>query len=236
MAVDNNMIGMSFTNARPAVCPTFSSQPTLGTNPIAFGAPSDESFPYLFDAATSITQRGKIEVLERQEKPVYDGWVIDKNGNSMQNPRKILTQLVQKEAALLPLGGVDEASGGHKGYGLSTIVEILSSSLQSGAFLFALSGLDENGNETRFRVGHFFMAINIECFVEIDVFTKNIGDLLRQLRSVRKLPGAERIYTAGEKEFEIEKIIRAQGLPINKNLMDDLCHIDNLLKIGHFSK
>jgi len=235
MAVENDMIGMSFTNARPAVCPTFSSQPTLGTNPIAFGAPTDEPFPFLFDAATSITQRGKIEVLNRQEKPVYDGWVIDKNGNSMEDPGEILTQLVHKEAALLPLGGAEEASGSHKGYGLSTIVEILSSSLQSGAFLFALSGLDENGKETRFRVGHFFMAINIESFVEIDKFKKNIGDLLRELRSVRKLPGKERVYTAGEKEYEVEKVIREKGIPVNSNLMADLRYIDDLLGIGQFN-
>jgi len=234
MAVKNNMIGMSFTNARPAVAPTFSNQPTLGTNPIAFGAPTDEKFPFLFDAATSITQRGKIEVLNRQEKDAYKGWVIGDDGRPLSNPKTILDMLMKKKAALLPLGGVSEDSGSHKGYGLSTIVEILSSSLQSGAFLFALSGFDSQGKETRFRVGHFFLAVNIENFLQIEQFKKNIGDLLRDLRSVNKYPGKDRIYTAGEKEYEIEKTIREKGIPINSNLLSDLKYIDNLLGIGEF--
>lgn len=234
MAIKTNMIGMSFTNARPAVAPTFSNQPTLGTNPIAFGAPTDEKFPFLFDAATSITQRGKIEVLNRQEKDAYEGWVIGDNGKPLTDPQTILDMLVVKKAALLPLGGVSEDSGSHKGYGLSTIVEILSSSLQSGAFLFALSGIDSQGKETRFRVGHFFLAMNIENFTPIEQFKKNIGNLLRELRSVNKYPGKDRIYTAGEKEYEIEKTIRKKGVPINSNLLSELNYIDNLLGIGEF--
>jgi L-2-hydroxycarboxylate dehydrogenase (NAD+) len=234
MAVKNNMIGMSFTNARPAVTPTFGTLPTLGTNPIAFGAPTDEDFPFLFDAATSITQRGKIEVLNRKEKPVSDGWVIGEDGNPMSDASEILDQLMQKKAALLPLGGSSEETGGHKGYGLSTIVEILSSSLQSGAFLFALSGFDAQGEETRFRVGHFFFAMNIENFLPIEDFKINIGGLLRDLRSVRKFPGKKRIFTAGEKEYEIEKIIRKQGVLINPNLLADLNYIDKLLELGEF--
>lgn len=234
MAIKENMIGSSFTNARPAVAPTFSGQPTLGTNPIAFGAPTDEAFPFLFDAATSITQRGKIEVLNRQEKPIFGGWVIDSNGNPLEDPGDILNKLVDKDAALLPLGGLDEKTGSHKGYGLSTIVEILSSSLQSGAFLFGLSGLYADGKETRFRVGHFFQAIKIENFLPVDQFKKNIGNLLRELRSVKTLPGAERIYTAGEKEYENEQRVLKEGIPINQNLLDDLKHIDMLLNINAF--
>jgi len=234
MAVKNNMIGMSFTNARPAVAPTFSIQPTLGTNPIAFGAPTDEKFPFLFDAATSITQRGKIEVLNRQEKDAYEGWTIGNNGKPLTDPQTILDMLMTKKAALLPLGGVSEDSGSHKGYGLSTIVEILSSSLQSGAFLFALSGFDPQGEETRFKVGHFFLALNIENFLPIEQFKKNIGDLLRELRSVNKYPGKDRVYTAGEKEYEIEKTIMEKGIPINTNLLSDLKYIDTLLGIGEF--
>ena len=234
MAVKQNMIGMSFTNARPAVPPTFGTLPTLGTNPIAFGAPTDEEFPFLFDAATSITQRGKIEVLNRKEKPVYNGWVIDSDGKPLEDAGVILNKLMDKEAALLPLGGASEESGGHKGYGLSTIVEILSSSLQSGAFLFALSGLDSDGKDTRFRVGHFFFALNIENFLPINDFKNKKGSLLRELRSVRKYPGHDRIYTAGEKEFEIEKMIYKKGIAINPNLLADLTYLDNLLGIGDF--
>ncbi len=232
MAVDAGLIGMSFTNARPSVAPTFSGQPKLGTNPIAFGAPTDEPFPFLFDAATSITQRGKIEVLHREnDKAAYPDWVIGADGQTLTNPDTILKLLVTEEAALLPLGGSKEESGSHKGYGLSAIVEILSSALQSGAFLSALSGLTPDGQETRFKVGHFFMAMNIESFLPLDEFKQNIGNLLRELRASKKLPGCERIYTAGEKEYYIEQEVRKNGVAINENLKKDLQHIKEVLDI-----
>lgn len=232
MAISAGMIGMSFTNARPSVAPTFGVQPMMGTNPIAFGAPTDEDFPFLFDAATSITQRGKIEVLHRKDdQPAYPDWVIGSDGKTLTDPTEILQKLVEKEAALVPLGGSKEESGGHKGYDLSVIVEILSSALQSGAYLSALSGLTPEGKETRFKVGHFFMAMNIENFVPLEEFKHNMGGLLRELRASRKMPGHDRIYTAGEKEYFIEQDIRSNGVYINENLKKDLQHVKEVLNI-----
>lgn len=218
MAVEAGMIGMSFTNARPSISPTFGVQPMLGTNPIAFGAPTDEDCPFLFDAATSITQRGKIETLDRKELPTPSGWVIGQDGEFLTDSAAILSGLSKDLAALLPLGGAGEDLGGHKGYGLATIVEILSASLQTGAFLNALTGFGPNGEKDHFRVGHFFMAINIESFVDLEEFKKTTGDILRALRNSRKAPGQARIYSAGEKEFEMEQLVRQQGVPIVPNL------------------
>ena len=236
MAVEAGMIGMSFTNARPAVAPTFSSQPKMGTNPIAFGAPSDEPFPFLFDAATSITQRGKIEVLHRENnQDACPDWVINSDGHSLTHPDEILEKLVSEDAALLPLGGGREETGSHKGYGLSVIVEVLSSALQSGAFLSGLSGMATDGTETRFHVGHFFMAINIENFLPLVEFKSNMGKLLRELRAARKLPGHGRIYTAGEKEYYHEHKVRQTGVPINQDLLGDLEYIQTLLGIDELN-
>ncbi|MDY6846195.1 MAG: Ldh family oxidoreductase, partial [Chloroflexota bacterium] len=172
MAISEDMIGMTVTNARPSAAPTFGVTPLLGTNPIAFGVPTDEPFPFLFDAATPITQRGKIETYLRESKSAPEGWVIDQSNNYLTDPKEILEKLPKREAAFLPLGGKGESLGGHKGYGLGVIVEILSASLQSGAFLTSLSGLDEDGEKVPFRVGHFFMAINIEAFVPPAEFKK----------------------------------------------------------------
>jgi L-2-hydroxycarboxylate dehydrogenase (NAD+) len=222
MAVKAGMIGMSFTNARPSIAPTFGVQPMLGTNPISFGAPTDEEFPFLFDAATSITQRGKIEVLSRERKNTPQGWVIDQQANSVFDSHQILAGLSAGENALLPLGGSGEILGGHKGYGLATMVEILSASLQAGSFLYGLTGLDENHQPTYFRVGHFFMAIKIESFISLDEFKKTTGTILRELRAAKKDPNSRRIYTAGEKEFENEKRVRKEGIPIVPNLQKDI--------------
>jgi len=222
MAVKEGMIGLTVTNARPSMAPTFGVQPMLGTNPIAFGAPTDEDFPFIYDGATPITQRGKIEVLAREEKGVPKGWIIDQDNQPLTDAKEILAGLTRGTAALLPLGGEGEQLGGHKGYGLATMVEVLSASLQTGSFLSGLTGISADGKPQPFRVGHFFMAINIEAFTTLEDFKSTTGQILRELRSSHKAPGHARIYTAGEKEYENEKIARAKGVPVVPNLQKDL--------------
>jgi len=223
MAVRSGMIGLTCTNARPSVAPTFSIHPMLGTNPLAFGAPTDEeNRPFLFDAATSIVQRGKYEVLEREGKLGLAGWMIDRSGNDVKDPGAVLEGLEAGLMALLPLGGAGESHGGHKGYGLAAMVEILSSALQGGAFLYGLIGFDEKGNRRPYCVGHFFMAIDIEHFTPLEEFKKTAGAIMRQLRSAPKVPGHGRIFVAGEKEAESEKLVRERGVPVNSALQKDL--------------
>ena len=235
MAVKENMIGLSVTNARPAISPTFGVKPMLGTNPIAFGAPTDEECPFLYDGATSITQRGKIEVKSREEKPTPEGWVIDQFGNSMTDSDEILNGLTQKISSLLPLGGAGELLAGHKGYGLATMVEILSASLQGGNFLYGLTGIGEDNTPVHFRLGHFFMAINIESFIDIDSFKKITGQILRDLRNSTKAPKCERIYTAGEKEFEMEEYVMQHGVPVNHNLQMEINEIRTELNLNEYN-
>lgn len=231
MAVQQGMIGMTVTNARPSVSPTFSVQAMLGTNPIAFGAPSDEPFPFLFDAGTPIVQRGKVEVCARKEIPMPVGWIIDQQNQPLTNPVEVLNGLTKGTAALLPLGGAGETLGGHKGYGLATMVEVLSASLQQGAFLSALTGIGGDGKPAPFRVGHFFMAINIENYCPLDEFKKTTGQIMCELRNARKAPGAGRIYTAGEKEYEAEKLARKQGIMIVPNLQKDMLFLQKELNL-----
>lgn len=234
MAVKAGMIGMAFTNARPSIAPTFGVKPMLGTNPIAFGCPTDEACPFLFDAATSITQRGKLEVLARLEKNAPQGWVIDQSGAFLVDPAACLKGFGAETAALLPLGGLGETLGGHKGYGLATIVEILSASLQTGAFLYGLIGLDENKKNIPNRLGHFFMAMNIESFCALDDFKKTTGSILRELRAATLQPGCQRIYTAGEKEYENEIRVRQEGVVIVPNLLKEVKEIIDGLNMDEY--
>ena len=114
MAVENGMIGISGTNARPSIAPTFGVENMLGTNPLTFSMPSDEEFPFFLDCATSITQRGKIELYQRKGKDCPKGWVIDEDGNSKTDSTEVLKDLISGKAALTPLGGVGEELGGYK--------------------------------------------------------------------------------------------------------------------------
>jgi L-2-hydroxycarboxylate dehydrogenase (NAD+) len=222
MAAQEGMMGLAVTNARPSIAPTFSTEPMLGTNPIAFAAPSDMGYPFCFDGATSITQRGKIEVLARAEKPVPKGWVIDAEGNPMTDADRILENLGAATAALLPLGGAGELLAGYKGYDLATVVEILSASLCGGKFLKDLLGFAEDGSHRPYMLGHFFLAIDIGHFIPLDLSRRITGQIMRALQNARKAPGEERIYVAGEKEHENEKRIRKQGVPVNPNLRREL--------------
>jgi len=222
MAAAEGMVGLTVTNARPAVAPTFSTEPMLGTNPIAFAAPTDLPYPFCYDGATPITQRGKIEVLARAEKPVPEGWVIDSEGNPLTDPAQVLEELGTARAALLPLGGAGETLGGHKGYGLGTMVEILSSALSGGPFMKDLLGFAPDGSRRPYMLGHFFLAIHVEHFIPLDEFRRITGAILRTLQNARKAPGHDRIYVAGEKEYEKEKEIRQHGIPVNPNLRRDL--------------
>ncbi len=222
MATDREMIGMTFTNARPSVCPTFGVTPILGTNPICFGAPTDLPYPFVYDAATSISQRGKIEVLAREEKPTPEGWAIDLQGNAYTDTQGLLVDLVQKKASLLPIGGAEELLGGHKGYGLSLMVEILCAALQNGSFLMDLHGHDAAGKPMPYNLGHFFIAMDIGHFTDLGSFKKTCGSILRQIQESQKAPGCERIYVPGEKEYENELLVRQRGIPVIPNLKKDI--------------
>jgi LDH2 family malate/lactate/ureidoglycolate dehydrogenase len=222
MAAAEGMVGLCVTNARPSIAPTFSAEPMLGTNPIAFAAPSDMDYPFSFDGATSISQRGKIEVAARAEKLVPEGWVIDGEGLPATDPDRILEDLGQAQAALLPLGGAGELLAGYKGYSLAAIVEILSASLSGGKFMKDLLGFAKDGSKQPFMLGHFFLAIDVEHFIPLQLSRQITGQIMRNLQNAQRVPGQARIYVAGEKEFEKQALIREQGIPIDHNLRLEL--------------
>jgi len=233
MAAKAGMIGLTGTNARPSIAPTFGVENMLGTNPITVGIPTDEAFPFVLDCATSVTQRGKIEVYERAGKTMPPGWVIDENGETSTNAAQVLVDLTQGRAALTPLGGMGEDGGGYKGYGYATVVEILSAALQDGAYLKMLNGYDEAGKKIPYPLGHFFIAINVEEFIDLDRFQAITGDILRQLRASKKAPGCDYIFTPGEKEHLAWEFRRAKGCPVPGALRKDMMTMRDWYKLPY---
>jgi L-2-hydroxycarboxylate dehydrogenase (NAD+) len=234
MAVREGLVGLSVTNAHPSTAPTFGVRPMLGTNPIAVAAPTDEPFPYMFDAATSIAPRGKIEIAARANKPIPEGWVIGQDGKSATDSGGMIKQMNEGAMALLPVGGMGELMGGHKGYGLATMVEIFSAAFQNGTYLWGLTDTDAVGKPQFLRIGHFFLAIDIEHFIPLADFKQVTGNMMRELRSSPRAPGQPRIYTAGEKEYYNTQRVQAEGVEITPGVQKALQALRQELRLtGH---
>ncbi len=233
MAVEAGMIGITGTNARPSIAPTHGVENMMGTNPLVFGIPTDEEFPFTNDYATSIVQRGKIEQYAREQRACPEGLVINWDGKTETDPQKILENLIKGKSAFAPIGGLREDTGGHKGYGFASVVEILSAALQQGAYLKQLSGVDERGRPAPYALGHFFVAVDIECFTELAAFKKTAGNILRELRASQKMPGAERIYTCGEKEYLASQERATKGVPVDPVIQRELCAMRDELKLPY---
>ncbi len=234
MATKAGCIGMTGTNARPSVAPTFGVEGMFGTNPFTIGVPTDEAFDFNFDCATSITQNGKIEYYERIGEDVHAGTVISENGSAVEGDAGVaLKQIRGGTAALTTLGGIGEELGGYKGYGFALAVEFFSSILQDGAFGKDLDGKDENGNIRSYHLGHWFIAIDTDHFLGEDIARKKAGEIVRSMRASKKMPDAQRIYTAGEKEYEI-RLARKNGVPINQSVQKEIIEIRNELGLTQY--
>ena len=236
MATECDMIGITGTNARPSIAPTFGVENMLGTNPLTFGLPTDEEFPFVIDCATSIAQRGKIEAYARTGKKSPPGWVIDNEGETETDPSVILKGLIAGSATLPPLGSIGEDNGGYKGYGYATVVEILSSALQDGKFMKDLAGYDEKGNKIAYPLGHFFIAVNPDFFMGKEIFKSIAGSICRELRNSRKMPGFEKIYTAGEKEHAAWQYRKEHGCPVPESLQRQISELRDIFQLDYTFK
>ena len=212
MAEKAGMIGISGTNARPSVAPTWGVEPMMGTNPLTFTMPTDEAFPFNFDCATSIIQNGKIEYYARSGKPTPAGLVVTKDGGTMTDSAEILSEMRKGNCALLSTGGLGEATGGYKGYGFTTIVEILSSALAGGPYL---KDLGEPGPDGRAPVP--VERLHGQLAEVLCADRRERGGL----RASTKAPGAERIYTAGEKEWLAWQERKDKGVPVGESIQKE---------------
>lgn len=227
MALKEDMIGISMTNSAPLVVPTFGSEIVIGTNPIAVAVPAGEDMPFVFDGATSTAPRGKIEVYDRLGKKLPLSWATDEDGMPTTDAKIVLDNLLsRKGGGLLPLGGADEEEGGHKGYGLSVLIDIFSGVLSGGVY-GPLLYKEKNAPP---GVCHFFGAIKIESFIPKDKFKSSMDDYIKILKCSKKAKSKERIYVAGEKEFENEKKYKDE-IPLYIKVVENLRSIGKNLEI-----
>jgi len=214
LALDHDMIGIASTNSVRYGAPTYGRDIMLGTNPWAYAIPAQNEPAFVLDFATTTVPRGKLEVYQRKEKPLNPGWAIDANGQETVKPDEAL------KGALLPLGGFGIDNGGHKGYGLGLLVDIMCAVLSGGAFGNDLP-LPNSGAEPG-KISHFFGAIRIDGFRDVPGFKADMDRELRAFKDSQKAPGFERIYVAGEIEHEKTAYHREHGVPVHAKVWSGL--------------
>lgn len=223
MALKEGMIGISTTNSEVCIVPTFGARAMLGTNPISIAVPALKERPFVLDMATSTVPVGKIEVYDRLGKSLPEGWAVDEYGESARDPARVIENVYgHKGGGLLPLGGLEEESGGHKGYGLALVVEIFSALLPGALYSELVYPVDDEGRPLPPNIGHFFGAMRIDAFRDPEEFRKDMDDLLRRLKNSPKRRGKERIYIHGEKEMEMVRLREKEGIPLLDRVVRDL--------------
>jgi LDH2 family malate/lactate/ureidoglycolate dehydrogenase len=234
MALEEDMIGISTTNAAVLVVPTFGRDAMYGTNPIALAVPAGQERPFVMDMATSTVPRGKLEVYNRQEKPLPLGWATDERGVATTDAARVLDNFAKLAGGgLLPLGGAGEEFSGHKGYGMGLMVEILSAVLPGAAFLTSVYPKDANGKPLPANLGHFFGAWRLDAFRPLEGFKEDMDQLIRELKGANRAEGATRLYVHGEKEFEIAAQRAEQGIPLEAKVEASLKQIASELRVQY---
>ena len=235
MAAKQGCIGITGTNARPSVAPTFGVDGMFGTNPMTWGIPTDEDFNFVIDCATSITQNGKIEYYERIGEDVHPGTVITRDGKAYTGDSGECLKMIRGgKAALTTLGGIGEALGGYKGYGYAMVVELLSAILHDGNYGKALNGKDENGNLVPYHLGHFFIAIDTDHFLGEELARKKAGEIIRSVRNSTVAPGEKQIFTAGEKEWNVWLERKDKGVPITEPVQKEIVAVRDELGLTQY--
>ena len=200
MALPEDMIGIATTNALPTMAPWGGIDKILGINPLGIDIPAAAEPPIVFDAAFSASSHGKIRVYHQKGFPIPEGWAFDAAGHPTTDAGAALDGLLQ------PIGG-------YKGTGLATIMGMLATVLAGASFGTALGNMVDG--PTPGADGHFFLALNVRALVDPVLFKQRVDAVVRQIRTSRPAPGAERVYAPGELEAETERRYRAEGIPLN---------------------
>lgn len=224
-ALERDMIGWSMTNSTKLVAPLWGAERMLGTNPIAIAFPGKEEPAIVIDMATSAAAYGKVEIARRKKEPVPTGWIINSRGEMTTDPMGMIDG-----GALLPLGS-DREHGGHKGYGLATMVDILCCVLSGanwGPFAPPFALRQEIPERSVGKgIGHFFGAMRIDGFIDPDEFKSQVDDWVRVFRATKPAPGTSGPLIPGDPEREAEAIRRREGIPLVMPVVEDLRDISS---------
>ena len=220
MAVEQDMVGISMTNASPLVAPTYANERLLGTNPMCYAFPAGNYPPVVVDMATAAAANGKLEIAQRSGTSIPEGWVQDAAGNSSIDPHQL-----KQGGSLLPLGS-DKDHGSHKGYGLGATVDILSAVL-SGANYGPwvppfVAFLEPSKDPVGEGLGHFVGAMRVDGFRPAEEFKNHLDNWISRFKSAKTVDPDKRVIIPGEPEAAAEAERKLKGIPLIDVVVKDL--------------
>ncbi len=217
MIAQNQMFGMAMTNSEALMVPTNGRRALIGTNPIAVAMPA-EPYPFLMDIATTVVPRGKLEVCNKKGRTIPEGWAVDDTGEITADPKRVTDCIAAKKCGgILPLGGASELFGGHKGYGLGMMVEIMTGIFSGGV----TSDMVRHQFDSD-QCSHMFLAIDYGMFGERSEIETAFQRYLLKIRNSELAKGATRIYTHGQKEMMAFKQNLIQGIYLNDKTVEEI--------------
>ena len=197
MALERDMLALLAVNAGGAgqrMAPWGGRAPRLSTNPFAFACPTGSAVPISFDVATTVAAEGKVRVKRNRKEQTPPGWLIDADGTPTTDPNALYGT---PEGSILPVGG-------HKGYSLALMVEVL------GGIMARAGHSRENPGPV--MNGIFMVVVDIARFVSPQHFRSEVDDLIRYLKTSPVAPGVSEIMYPGEPEARAEAERRQKGI------------------------
>ena len=225
-AMERGSIGISMSNGGAHVAPTFGTAPIFGTNPMSVAIPGGPGgTDFHLDMATAAVAVGKIETALREGRKIPEGWISSAHGPPCLDERGILSPGV----AMLPLGGEGDETGGHKGYGISLMVELFCSLLSGSELEDRIAGAE---GEAPAATGHFMGALKVAGFREPARVFDHMARTFEIIRDSEKASSHERIYIHGEPEAIAEEENRRLGIPITPPVLDQLRRLNEKHALG----
>ena len=211
MAAERGMIGIAMTNVKPLIVAPGASVPVTGNNPIAFGIPTYGEFPFVLDMSLSVVAGGKLTLAIKKKEKIPMDWATDKNGRPTDDPQAAF------DGYLLPMGG-------HKGLGLSYVVDILSGLITGGVFSKDMKSMYANPKDPSLT-GHFFIAMDISKIISKEQMKERMAQFKDQLKATPMWQEGAQMLLPGEIEYRKEQERRQNGLPIPVTTYEELAEL-----------
>jgi LDH2 family malate/lactate/ureidoglycolate dehydrogenase len=217
LALEHGMIGFATANTPPTIAPSGGTTPSFGNDPISIAIPAGEEHPIVLDIAMSVVAFGKILLAQKRGTSIPTGWAIGPQGEPIEDPERVFPG-----GSLLPFGG-------HKGYGLAVVMEVLAGVLTGAAFGLDVPYADEPSVHE--NIGHLYAALNLAAFIPLLEAKQRVDKLIRQVKASSLVPSVDRVYLPGEIEFETRARRLRHGIPFASAFVTDLESL--AARVGH---